>query len=345
MRENVEDLWGVTGGSTESESWVVEGYPLSEGLCAVSDDHEMGDPDDLQLGLADDPMSAAVAASRRPGLARQLQETLDCLPGSRPVLEIEMSEDRRTETVLGPSQELCGTGAFGEAASIAPQLTYQRAAQLASSPGLTGLSNGVEDPRCAFDGSASLEPLPRRQLETSDDSSIVSPGPVDLDSASTSCVGTKRKRPESTQGKAEPQREEKMIKMLDEIPTDLLARYLKEKGIRSDADTAPDSDDSGAKQETRSAQKHQCTDCGRGFSRNSELKYVLYTLLSPLSPTVRHDPWHPRGCLANTEQQAHAPPREALRLHLPRVQQALREQERLEAPREQPALSSGDVEV
>lgn len=60
---------------------------------------------------------------------------------------------------------------------------------------------------------------------------------------------------------------------------------------------------------------------------------------------MHHYPRHMRGSLANTEQQAHAPPREALRLHLPRVQQVLREQERLEAPREQPALAAGDVEV
>lgn len=286
MRENAEDLRGVTGGSTESEFWVIDAYSLPEGPSAVGNDHEMGDPemgdpDDLQLGLADDPMSAAVAASRRPALARQLQETLDCLPGSRPILEIEMPEGRRTEAVPGPTQELCQTGAFDETASIVPQLTYQGPVQLASGPGLSVSSNGGENPRVTSDGAGSLAPHSCRQPETSDGSSIASPGLPGLGNSSTSSAGTKRKRPASDKVEDEPKKEENMMKMLDEIPTDLLARYLKEKGIRSDADTAPDSDDSGVKQETRSAQKHQCTDCGRSFTRNSELKYVLYILLRP----------------------------------------------------------------
>lgn len=278
MRENVEDLRGVTGGSTESEFWVVDAYSLPEGPSAVGDDHGMGDPDDLQLGLADDPMSAAVAASRRPALARQLQETLDCLPGSRPILEIEMSEGRRAEAVPGPTQELSRMGAFDESASIVPQLMYQSPAQLASGPSLVGRSNGGEDPRGTSDGAGSLAPHSRRQSETSDGASIDFPGSTDAGNSSTSSAGKKRKRPESEKMEDGSKKEEKMMKMLDEIPTDLLARYLKEKGIRSDAGTAPDSDDSGVKQEARSAQKHQCTDCGRSFARNSELKYVLYNL-------------------------------------------------------------------
>ena len=172
---------------------------------------------------------------------------------------------------------------LNETAAIVSQLTYHSPAQPVSGPGPIDRSNGGEDSGSAFAGASSLAPHSRRQVEASVDADTCSIGPSDLASSSTSSSGTKRKRPETTQIEDEPQREEKMMKMLDEIPTDLLARYLKEKGISSDADTPMDGDDSGVKQEKRPAQKHQCPDCGRSFGRNSELKYVLFNLPNPAS--------------------------------------------------------------
>lgn len=303
MYENGEDLLhGVTGGSTESEldprgfpntvaSWDLGAYSHPGNPSATGDDHAMGDPDDLQLEHADDPMSAAVAALRGPAIPRQVQETIDCLSYGRPVLEVGRPEYRQAGSVLGSSHEPFQTEGFGETASIAPQLTYQNPAQVASGSGLAGRSSGSADPRGAFASYASVGPVSRKQPDTSDDTNAAPPGSSNLGNFSTARAGAKRKRPESAQIKDEPQREEKMIKMLDGIPTDLLARYLKEKGIRSSSEAGRDSDDSGAKSEQQSAQKHQCAQCKRSFSRNSELKYVLS---HPAYPVTRVSPWHVR---------------------------------------------------
>jgi hypothetical protein len=75
---------------------------------------------------------------------------------------------------------------------------------------------------------------------------------------------------------------------------------------------------------------NKCQECHKTFQRRCELKYATYSLSSLYSLTTVH-------------QETPKTPRKALRLHLCQVRQEVRQQERLEAARKQPALPARDL--
>lgn len=77
-------------------------------------------------------------------------------------------------------------------------------------------------------------------------------------------------------------------------------------------------------------------DCNKSFPRQCELRYTVLFL-----PYV--NPSH--LLMDESLQEAREAPRQTLRLHVSKVRQALRQQERLEAARKQPALSARVVEM
>lgn len=278
-------LQGVGAGSIGSEldprgfpntqaNWGIEAHPpLPPGSSAVSGgDQAMADFDDLRLetvgGAMEPPASQQLL--RHPDIPRQVQETLSHLPHSRPVSALGRADGREAKPFQPPAQGPRRTLGPTEATStIEPQLTYWVPAQQdETNRGLVSQTNKNADAGSAgYEASSSALPL-HRQPEEPADVKRISSHSTSLDSSAMSSVNTDEQPETVTPQEIDFQKEDEIMKTLEGIPTDILSRYLREKGIYPNTDSGRDSGDSGTEQ------KHLCTwpRCERKFNRKSELK-------------------------------------------------------------------------
>ncbi|MBE3043213.1 hypothetical protein IMZ48_11700 [Candidatus Bathyarchaeota archaeon] len=273
-------LQGVGGGSIESEldprgfpntltGWAMEANPsLPPGSSAVpGSDQGMADFEELHLDPEDGATGSPATQQlfRHHDIPRQVHETLSHLPHSRPVSALGRADGSEARPFPVPSQGPRQTAGPAETAStIEPRLTYwSQAEQETNSHGLIARSNQNGN----LEASSSALSLHQQPEESADLKPNSNHSRV-LDSSVMSPVSDEEQPAETIPQEIDAQKEDAILKVLDRIPTDLLSRYLREKGISSNTDSGRDSGDSGTEQ------KHLCVHvrCGRKFSRRSELK-------------------------------------------------------------------------
>ena len=339
-RENGSDLLqGICGGPEHPPNfpnslpnWAVGGYSAlpADSSAVPGSGPTMADlEEELQLDPEGVVVQSSIASqpSRHADISRQVQETLSYLPHSRPASALGNIDGRReAQPFQAPPRDARQVEGAVEATSVVEsQLTYQNATQKqTTNPNFTAL----DEEQMNTKSTTAMDFPPHQQPEMPAE---FKPDPAcseELETTATMSIDTDGQTGDMGLPEDGAQNEEEMMKLLEGFPPEILSKFVKQKGIRlnTESDCDRDRDRDRDSDGSSTSQKHHCTLCDRKFKRKSELKYVQLLLahLAAKASLITH---YLTEVVADFKQQAHASPRQTLRLHVPWVCQELWQQE------------------